>query len=238
MLFMRKPVVFINPLMCIFFVAVFATASFAQNTAPKWTPDELKELFNYCDKPALIQQLKISSETADRIGEIDNWALLQIKSVEANTNEAYATPNEVEADVIKKYKALKLSADQLKSLSDRRQQGPMSGCAVTTLVSDARFDTVVAAKAVQQYKTLYRKQLIDKAGIVGRMADQVIETEVWKQKEAASIAKIPETDFSRVRKTVDLYQQRDHRYRAIGLNDQQIATTVEFFDKNQLWTKN
>lgn len=235
---MRKPAVFFNPLMCIFFVAVSATVAFSQEAVPKWTPDELKELYNFCDKPALIQQLKISPEIADRIGEIDHWARLQLISVEANTNEAYATPNEVEADVIKKYKALHLSADQIKSLSDRRQQGPMSGCPVTTLVSDARYDTVTAARFIQQYKALYRKQLIDKLDIVGRMADQLIETELWKQKEAAAIAKTPETDFNRIRKTVALYDQRDKRYRTIGLSDQQIPAVVEFFDSHKLWTKN
>lgn len=235
---MRKPLVFFNPLMCIFFVAVFATASFAQDASPKWTPDELKELFVFCDRPALIQQLKISPETADKIGEIDHWARLQIISVEANTNEAYATPNEVEADVIKKYKALRLSADQVKALSDRRQQGPLNGCAVTTLVADQRYDTVVAAKFIQQYKALYRKQLIDKMDIVGRMADQLIEAELWKQKEAATIAKIPETDFNRVRKTVALYEQRDKKYRIIGLTDQQIPAAAAFFDTHQIWPKN
>ena len=235
---MRRPAVFFNPLMCIFFMAVSATVAFAQDAAPKWTAEELKELYNYCDKPALIQQLKISAETADKIGEIDHWARQQIASVEANTNEAYATPNEVEADVIKKYKALRLSSDQVKSLSDRRQQGPMNGCAVTTLTADPRYDTVVAARFIQQYKVLYRKQLIDKIDIVGRMADQLIETEIWKQKEAATIAKMPETDFNRVRKTVAFYELRDKKYRTIGLSEQQIPATIEFFNTHTLWAKN
>jgi hypothetical protein len=235
---MRKPVVFLNPLMLVFFISVFATVSLAQGNGPKWTPDEQKELYGYCDKQALIQQLKIAPETADKIGELDHWARLQLLSVEANTNEAYATPNEVEADLVKKYKGLRLSSDQLKFLTDRRQQGPMSGCAVTTLIADPRYDTIVAARFIQQYKALYRKQLIDKIDIVGRMADQLIEAEIWKQKEAATIAKIPETDFNRIRKTVAMYELRDKKYRTIGLSEQQIPATIEFFNSHTLWTKN
>ena len=36
----------------------------AQDVTPKWTPEEEKELFGYCDKPDLIKQLKFSPKVA------------------------------------------------------------------------------------------------------------------------------------------------------------------------------
>jgi hypothetical protein len=212
-----------------------ATAIFAQQAAPKWTPEERKELFNYCEKPELVKQLRISEETADRIGEIHAWALQQKLSVEANTNPAYATPNEVEEDVIKKYKALRLSGDQVKSLTERRQANPdgVMSCAVTTISPDKTFDTLTAQKALQLYKTKYRKALITKLDINGRQADMLFDAEVWKQKEMLSLDAIPATDFNRIRKTVDMYRAADVKVKAIGLTDQQLQAAADFFRENK-----
>ena len=214
-------------------------ANCLQAQEPKWTPEEQKELFGYCEKPELIKQLKISPETADKIGEIDHWALLQKISVEANTNEAYATPNEVEEEVIKKYKALRLSADQLKTLTDRRQNNLATPkpCAVTTLTLNHQFDTMPAPRALQLYKTQYRKTLIDKIGINGRQADMLLETEVWKQKESLAIGAMHENDFNRVRKTVAMYGQRDKRLRDAGMTDEQLPLINEFFQNNSVGKK-
>jgi hypothetical protein len=63
----------------------------------------------------------------------------------------------------------------------------------------------------------------------------LFETEVWKQKEALDIAAIPETDFNRIRRTVAMYKQRESRYRAIGMNDAQIETVIQFFKEHQLY---
>jgi hypothetical protein len=211
----------------------------AQGAPVKWTPEEQKELFNYCEKPELIRQLKISADIADKIGEIDNWALLQKLSVAANTNEAYATPREVDEDALKKYKALRLSADQVKTLVDlkrARTENP-SPCAAITFSYNRVFDTLSPQRALVLYKTPYRKLLIDKLGINGRQADMLFETEIWKQKEALNIAAIPENDFNRIRRTVAMNNQRESRYRATGLNDEQIAATIQFFTEHQIGPK-
>jgi hypothetical protein len=211
------------------------TITVTAQDAPKWTPEEQKELFGYCEKPVLVKKLNISEETADKIGEIDLWAVQQKLSVDANTNERYATHGEVEEEVIKKLKALRLSGDQLKALTERRADPNPKPCVVTTLSFNQRFDTVPQARAVQLYKTQYRKILIDKLGINGRQADQVFETEAWKQKEAATIAAIPANDFNRVRKTVAMHTQRDHRYKVIGLTEEQAAAAVQFFAENPVF---
>lgn len=212
-----------------FIASVYAAAG--QDVTPKWTPEEIKELFGYCERPELIRQLKISPEMADRIGEMHYWALLQKLAVEANTNVAYATPNEVETDLFKKYKTLGLSGDQLKTLLEYRKARPdgIASCPVIILTALKPFDTIPQPRALQLYKTKYRKLLIEKLGINGKQADQVFETEVWKQKEALTIDAIPATDFNRIRKTVALYKQRDHRYKVIGLTDEQIEAAVQFF---------
>ncbi len=218
--------------------SVFLSAS-AQVIPSKWTPDEQKELFGYCEKPELIRQLKISADIADKIGEIDNWALLQKLSVAANTNEAYATPKEVDEDAMKKYKALRLSADQLKTLVDlkrARQENP-APCAAITFTFNRVFDTLSPQRALILYKTPYRKLLIDKLGINGRQADMLFETEIWKQKEALNIAAIPENDFNRIRRTVAMNNQRESRYRATGLNDEQVLAAIQFFTEHQVGPK-
>jgi hypothetical protein len=216
------------------FVTLFTVSVNAQDV-PKWTPEEQKELFGYCEKPVLVKKLNISEETADKIGEIDLWAVQQKLTVDANTNERYATHGEVEEEVVKKLKALRLSGDQLKALTDRRADPNPKPCAVTTLSFNQRFDTMPQPRAVQLYKTQYRKTLIDKLGINGRQADQVFETEAWKQKEAATIAAIPAGDFNRVRKTVAMHTQRDHRYKVIGLTEEQAVAAVQFFAENPVF---
>lgn len=217
-------------------IVLSTAAAVAQDNAPKWTPEELKELFGYCEKPELMRQLKLPAETADKIGEIHFWALQQKLSVEANTNAAYATPNEVEEDVIKKYKALRLSGDQLKMLTDRRRSMPdgMQSCPETILNPDKQFDTLSQQRAVQLYKTKYRKTLIDKLDINGRQADMLFDAQVWKQKESLTVAAIPVTDFNRIRKTVELNRNAETRFRAIGLTDQQLLGAQAFFRDNQL----
>lgn len=210
----------------------------AQESLISRSPEEQKELFGYCEKPELMKQLKISAETADKIGQINYWATLQKLKIEANTNDTFATPKEVEEDVVKKYKALHLSGDQLKVLLDKREHSASpEPCAVITLTFNHLYDTLSKQQMLQSYKTRYRKPLIDNAGINGRQADMLFEVEVWKQKEALNIAAIPLADFNRIRKTVELYNERERRYKVIGLTDQQIETTIEFFNRHQLDTK-
>ncbi len=210
----------------------------AQDKAAQWTPEEQRELFGYCEKPELMKQLKISSETADRIGQINYWATVSKISVAANTNDTFATPKEVEDVVVKKYKALGLSADQLKDLLAKRaiSETPQP-CAVTKLNYNPVFDTMPAPRALLLYKTQFRKQLIDKSTVMGRQADMLLEIEVWKQKEAITIAAIPVTDFSRIRKTVAMYNERERRFKVVGVGDQQLASVIDFFDQHQLEVK-
>lgn len=202
------------------------------------TPEETRELFGYCDKPELIKRLKISAETADRIAEVDFWGMQQKLSVAANTNAAYATANEVQADMNKKYKAF-LSADQVRDLLayKKQQEESPEACPVTVLKFNHFFDTIPTPRALLLYKTPFRKQLIEKAGINGRQADGVFEVEVWKQKEAANISAIPESNFDRIRKTVAMYRERERRYRVIGLSDEQIAAAIQFFEEHTIAPK-
>lgn len=215
----------------------FTSNTFAQDAEPKRSPDELRELFGFCDKPILIKLLKISDETADKIGEIDYWARLQQISIDANTNEVYATTGELMQEVAKKYKAF-LSAEQVKTVMDMKKANANnpSPCAAITLEYNKIFDTMSPQRALLLYKT-NRKALIDKLGINGRQADMLFETEVWKQIESLSISNIPVTDFNRIRRTVAMYKQRESRYKAIGLTDEQIETTIQFFKEHQLGSK-
>ena len=203
--------------------------------APKWSPEEQRELFGYCDKPELIKRIKITEEQATKIAEVDFWARQQQKTIDANTNEVYATAGELQQEVTKKYKAF-LAADQVKGLVDYKKErsGGAQSCAITTLTVNHVFDTMPAPRAILQYKAKYRKPLIDKLGINGRQADGVFEIEVWKQKEAVSIAAIPETDFNRIRKTVAMYAERERRFKVVGLSEEQIGNAALFFEQNKL----
>ena len=208
----------------------------AQQTTIKRTSEEMRELFGYCDKPALIRELKITADLADKIGDIDHWARQQQASIDANTNEVYATRGELMQEVSKKYKALGLAAVQVKTLLEpgRIFEVTVRACPVITLHPNPVFDTLPAARALQLYKTKYRKQLIDKAGINGRQADMLLEIEVWKQKEAVAIAAIPEADFNRIRKTVAMYAERQRRWKVVGIGEEQFETMAQFFDQNSL----
>ena len=220
----------------VLFLVYTASNILAQDVHPKWTPEEEKELFVFCDKPDLIKQLKFAPEMADKVGEIDFWARVQQISITANTNEVYATSGELEKEVIKKYKAIKLSDDQLKALLDFKQdriKNPKS-CPIATLNPNHIFDTLTQPKAIQLYKSKIRKPLIDKTAINGRQADMLFEIEIWKQKEALSIAILPLSDFNRIRKTVAMYEERARRFRVVGLAGEQLETVVEFFDQHPL----
>ncbi len=211
----------------------------AQEPAPVWTPAEQLELFGYCEKGVLMNHFKLSAETVDKIGWINYWATVTKISVAANTNDTFATPKEVEEVVVKKYKALGISGDQLKELLARREK-TVNGesCPVTVLNYDHYYDTLSSARIIQLYKLpAYRKPLIDKTGILGRQADMLFEVEAWKQKEAASIAAIPVTDFNRIRKTVAMNNERERRYKVVGLTDAQIVSAIEYFEQHSLGAK-
>lgn len=223
-------------LLTVWMLGVGAASVIAQQPAIKRTSEEIRELFGYCDKPALIRELKITAEIADKIGDIDHWARQQQASIDANTNEVYATTGELMQEVSKRYKALGLAADQVKSLSEAKRIFEIStrACPVTELHPNHLFDTLIAARALQLYKTKYRKQVIDKLGVNGRQADMLLEIEVWKQKEAVAIAAIPESDFNRIRKTVAMYAERQRRWKVAGIGEEQFETMAQFFDQNTL----
>ena len=224
-------------ILCTMLSLGYATGNLlAQGNVITRTPEEERELFGYCEKPELIKKIKISSEMADKVGEIDYWARVQQINIEANTNDAFATRGELEQEVIKKYKAIRLTDEQLKSLIDfkRERLSNPGACAVITLSLHHTFDTLSVQRALLLYKNKNRKPLIDKIGINGRQADMLFEIEVWKQKESLSIAGIPIADFNRIRKTVSMYSEREKRYRAVGLTDEQIDAVIQFFDQHQL----
>lgn len=203
------------------FLLMFTAASFAQNTVTEWTPEQQVELFGFCEKPFLIKQLKISEANADKIGQINNWARLTKIKIQANASDTFATDGEVEEALIKKYKALGLSGDQLKTLTDRRKQSLSEPCALITLTVNKTYDTIAKPQLQLLFRNKFRRTLMDKLEVNGKQADMLIEAEVWKQKEALEIVKIPETDFNRIRKTVTLYTELERKYGFIGITEQQ-----------------
>jgi hypothetical protein len=216
----------------LFWMLLFNTCISAQETIGR-TPEEQRELFGYCEKPMLIKQLKVSSETADQIGQIHYWATLQKIKIAENINDTFATIKEVEEEVTKKYKAIHLSADQIKDLVAKRKIATEEApCAVITLTANHDYDTMAPPRLLQLYKLAYRKQLIEKTGINGRQADMLFEIEVWKQKEALTIDKIPNTEFNRIRSTVSMYAERERRFRVVGISEDQLDNTLAFLNQN------
>lgn len=211
---MRKIVIVMSTL-CVLLLSVVTVQ------AQEWTPEQQVELFGYCEKPALIKQLKISEAIADRIGQIHHWARLTKIKIEANASDTFATAGEVEEEVVKKYKSLSLSGDQVKALVERRKKSLSEPCEVITLTVNRNYDTITKPQLQLQFRNKFRRTLMDKLEVNGKQADMLIEAEVWKQKEALEVAKIPETDFERIRKTVGKYKELERKYAFIGLTDQQ-----------------
>ena len=198
-----------------------ANILFAQSAVTDWNPEQHAELFGYCEKPFLITQLKIGEANADKVGQINNWARLTKIKIQANASDTFATDGEVEEAVIKKYKALGLSADQLKTLIERRKQSLSEPCALITLSTNKTYDTIAKPQLQLLFRNKFRRTLMDKLEVNGKQADMLIEAEVWKQKEALEIAKIPETDFNRIRKTAAMYNELERKYGFIGITSVQ-----------------
>ncbi len=221
----------------ILFIALISGMQFsvsAQEKISNWTPEVQKELFGYCEKNVLINELNIPEEKADKIGQLNYWATLQKFKVQENTNDTFATSNEVEAELIKKYKALSISNEQLKSLMERRKANTNAdACPLVTFSFNPQYDTAQKAQMLLNFKAKYRKDLIAKAGVNGRQADQLIDAEVWKQKEACSISKIPVTDFNRIRKTVEMYHMLERKYKLVDMTDQQKSAAIAFLKQVQ-----
>jgi len=223
---MRKIVIVMGTL-CVMLVSAVSVH------AQEWTPKQQVELFGYCEKPALIKQLKISEAIADRIGQIHHWATLTKIKIEANASDTFATAGEVEEEVVKKYKALSLSGDQVKALVERRKKSLSEPCEVITLVVNRNYDTIAKPQLQLQFRNKFRRTLMDKLEVNGKQADMLIEAEVWKQKEALEIAKIPETDFERIRKTVGLYKELERKYGFIGITEQQRDGAKAIFKQSE-----
>jgi len=209
----------------------FCIFSIVTVKAQKWSPEEQLELFGYCEKGLLMKELGISEETANKIGQINYWATLQKLKIEANTNDTFATANEVNQEVLKKYKALSITGDRAKGLISRMNA---TGCAITDLRYNKSYDTLTKVQLVAAYKTKFRKKIIDLLGVNGRQADLIIDAEAWKQKESAIVAQIPESDFNRIRKSVQLNKEYDKKLISIDLTEQQRIQAVEFFMQIQL----
>lgn len=211
-------------------IMVQALSVQAQEKNTTWSEEELQELFGYCGKPALIQELKISAETADKIGQLFQWSRYQLQKIAANTNDTFATAGEVEEAFLKKCKAFSLSGDQLKALSAiRAQAGSVDACPLAALYHKPAYDTIPQPRMIQLVKTKFRKTLMDQLEVNGKQADMIIEAEVWEQKESQSIAQLAANDFNRVRKTVQLHRDKDRKYAFIGLTDVQKQRAIAFF---------
>jgi hypothetical protein len=113
---------------------------------------------------------------------------------------------------------------------DRRKTNTSAeACPLVTLSFNPQYDTAQKAQMLLNFKAKYRKDLITKAAVNGRQADQLIDAEVWKQKEACSISKIPTTDFNRIRKTVEMYHMLERKYKLVDMTDQQKSAALAFF---------
>jgi hypothetical protein len=104
---------------------------------------------------------------------------------------------------------------------------------LVTLSFNPVYDTAQKAQLLLSFKARYRKDLITKVGVNGRQADQLIDAEVWKQKEACTISKIPVTDFNRIRKTVEMYHMMERKYKLVDMTDPQKSAAIEFFKQVQ-----
>lgn len=216
----------------VLFICFCSLLAFSQLPAQthQWTPEEQLELFGYCEKGLLMKELGISEETANKIGQINYWATLQKLKIEANTNDTFVTANEVNQEVLKKYKALSITGDRAKGLITRMNA---TGCAITELSYLKQYDTLTKAQLVTVYKTKFRKKIMDQLGVNGRQADMIIDAEAWKQKEAFTVAQIPTTDFNRIRKTVQLNNEFSKKLVQIDLTEAQKEQVVTFFIQNQ-----
>ncbi len=224
---------FLSILFCSFLFFGFPHFLTAQEKVAVMTAEEQRELFNYCEKQALIEQQHVASDKVDAIGQIQYWAILQKQKIQNNTNDTFSTAKEVDESVIKKYIALALSGDQLKYLSNKLKTGEAyAPCALITLNYNPAYDTMGKPQMLQLIKIKFRKQLVDKIPVNGRQADQLIDTEVWRQKEAQSIAKIPTTDFNRIRKTAEMNRMMERKYKLMDITDQQKDASIAFFKQN------
>jgi len=163
-------------------------------------------------KNALIRDLKISEDKADKIGQILYWSTLQKIKVEANATDTFATPREVDQEATKKFKAISLSSDQIQMLLEKGDPSNWTeGCPLITLKYNPIYDTMQKPQMVLLFKSKFRKKMIDQTGINGRQADMLIDAEVWRQKESQLISKIPSTDFNRIRKAADMNNEMEKK---------------------------
>lgn len=214
----------------IFSLYAFSILTIGIVNAQQWTPEEQLELFGYCEKELLIKELGISEDAANKIGQINYWATLQKLKIEANTNDTFATANEVNQEVLKKYKALSITGDRAKGLINRMNA---TGCSITQLRYIKSYDTLTKVQLITTYKTKFRKKIIDQLAVNGRQADLIIEAEAWKQKETFIVAQIAESDFNRIRKTVLLNNEFSKKLMMIDLTETQKEQVVAFFIQNQ-----
>ncbi len=233
---MKKQKVQIHSFVILFILSMtLSLLSSSQVNSVNWNAEEQRELFGYCQKPALMQQFNISAETADKIGNIQYWASIQKLKIETNTNDTFATASEIDEAALKKLGGLSLSGGLIKELGNQLKANSYAkGCLITTLNVNHAYDTLTKEQFVIAYKKKFRKLIMDKLVVNGRQADMLIEAEAWKLKESITVAAIPEKDFNRVRKTVIMNNELDRKYKQIDLTDQQKNGALAFFEKNQL----
>ena len=222
-------------ILIVIFCVVCSFKLISQEKGSNWSAEEQRELFGYCQKPLLMQQFNISTETADKIGNIQYWASLQKMKIESNTNDTFATASEIDDAALKKLNSLSLSGGLMKELASQLKAGVYSkGCPLTTLYVNRAYDTLTKEQFVLAFKKKYRKTIMDQLVVNGRQADMLIEAEAWKQKEALIVSMIAANDFNRIRKTVIMNNELDRKYKQIDLTDQQKSAAIAFFEKNQL----
>lgn len=209
--------------------------SSSQANGSNWNTEEQRELFGYCQKPALMLQFNISAETADKIGDIQYWASIQKLKIETNTNDTFATASEIDEAALKKLGGLSLSGGLIKELANQLTSNSYAkGCPITTLNVNHAYDSLTKDQFILAFKKKFRKPLMDQLSVNGRQADMLIEAEAWKLKESLLIDVVPENNFNRIRKTVILNNELNRKYKQIDLTEQQKNGAINFFSKNQL----
>jgi hypothetical protein len=104
-------------LMVAFFVTVFATTTNAQQQGGG-DPAAMMARYKERVKPQLVEKTKLSDELADKVLDINFESRAQLRGLrDLSEEDRKKKMDEVQADITKKYKALPLTEDQIKSVN-------------------------------------------------------------------------------------------------------------------------
>ncbi len=116
----------------VLFLAVIFAVSFSQISAQQGppTPEQMIEMMKQRVKPSLIEKTKITDAQADKVIETMVWAQGQMRGMrDLSPEEREKKMKEVNDERTKKFKAIPLTDDQVKSVNGfldemRNNRGP------------------------------------------------------------------------------------------------------------------